>query len=348
MITAKLRQFKRVIGYRWYRFKMRHTHWCVTRSDGTGGFCVYGDTHAVTHFARNYLGNMDDIVVRRGWHRSDFTSHMRKMAGKYGLAVASGQSVPAQVEAEALNWPWLVPITISLPATVAEYRKKLGRSAQSDLRRINKQGFHLKITRAEARLKEFFHRYYLPSMLKKHGADAYLFTEKELMEMLGDGAFLVEVWREDEWVSGVLCKHDGFEMRMMRAGWRDADESIYRQGALSSMYWLTITWCIEQGLKRVNLGGVPPYLEDGLLAYKSKWGLSLNYELCGFNSWRVWVDPKHAACRAFFATHSVVVKNETAQRFEVVSGRAREAVPCAEIHAQIETWRRIDGGGAGE
>ncbi len=342
MITAKLRRLRQVTGYAWHRFKMRHTHWRVERRDGSAGFCAYGEERAVVHFARYYLGSADDVVVRRGWHRGDFTAHMRAMTRRYGLAVASDQEVPAGVAAEALAWPWLVAMTITLPATMAEYRRGLNDSAQADVKRIIKQGFRCEVSRDAAKAKEFYHRYYLPSMTSRHGADAYLFGEEDMLALLMEGAFLLEVWRGEEWVSAVLCRHAAEGVAMLRLGWRNGDEDVYRQGAVAALYWLTVAWSVEHGARRLFLGGAAPYLEDGLLVFKSKWGARLDFDASDFNVWRVLTEPAHPVCRAFLATHSVVFKNEAAKRFEVLSGLAREEVNGAEQHAQIAEWRRVN------
>lgn len=337
--------WKHRLGYSWHLFVQRHTYWLVERPDKSAGFVSCGDRRAVTHFARYYLDAGDAAVVRRRWHAGKFSTYrMRSLARRYGLAVATDGLASVSLKRETLAWPSLVELVIELPATVEAARKSLPWSAKSDLSRIKRHGFTTKVSRDPRRLKEFYHHYFLPSVTKKHKDNAYVFSLEDMMKMFAEGrdSELLEVWREDIWVGGLLYDIDEDGVHFRRVGWLDGDATHYQQGVPGALHWFAIVRAIEHKKRRIIFGGCAPYLEDGLLHAKMKWGARLSREHSKFKLWRVKVDPQHRDCRAFFKKYSLLLKSDSAHGFDVLSGRIKEDVKQASKHAaQLHEWRLL-------
>ncbi|MCC5025776.1 MAG: hypothetical protein J6386_24680 [Candidatus Synoicihabitans palmerolidicus] len=58
---------------------------------------------------------------------------------------------------------------------------------------------------------------------------------------------------------------------------------------------------LERGVHWTG-GGASPYLENGLLRFKAKWGPRLFERSAKGAEWQVVFDPDHAGCRRFIAS----------------------------------------------
>jgi len=83
------------------------------------------------------------------------------------------------------------------------------------------------------------------------------------------------------------------------------------QGALDALYFYCISYAIEKGCEAINFGNSNPFLTDGLLRYKKKWGSKL---LPNNKQHRNVLVRKPGHCRrfpSFFLDHfPIVLKDE--------------------------------------
>lgn len=342
----RLSRWKTRLGYGWHLYKLRHTYWVVEQRGTKVGYVSFGDLKAIKHFTRYYLASADGVVILRKWRWSALKeSHMWQMAQRYGLAVTTDRCLPAIEGEKLLSWPVALQLVVDLPNTLEEYRVNLSRSAKSDIRRIRKYGLTMKVSRDPGRLEKFYRNFYRPSALARYGNDAYIYDLRKVLQILEDSATseLIEVWCAGEWIAGCLCEqdHEGYHMR--RLGWLNGNEEHYAKGALGALYWFAADRAFASGCRRLLYGEVDPYLEHGLFYFKTKWGGRLSHRHSNFGSWLVAVDPTHRDCQAFFNQHSLVMKSEAMERFNVLSGRPQNEVPQALDHVeQISKWRCLD------
>lgn len=332
-LKGSLQGWKRGQGYRWHQFKMRHVHWTVTSKTIGGGFVANGNWRAVTHFARNFLGSPSDLVIKRGWHGRLTLEMLRQQAARYGLVVSANAVFPPTLRSIAVSWPELLGVEADVSKGLDACRHALGSSALRDMRRIRSERYFMKVQPAGPVFDEFYHRYYSPSMRKRHGGDAYLYSLKEERAKLGPNDVFVEVHATEGCLAKVVVCEEEDGIRLSRLGWLDGRDDVYRRTVLSALYWYSLCHATVEGHPRLNYGAVTPYLEDGLFVYKEKWLGRLSWSKSFHDAWRVVADPSHPITRQFFDHKSLLIKNEVTRRFDVISNRAREEVASAQVES---------------
>jgi hypothetical protein len=147
-------------------------------------------------------------------------------------------------------------------------------SLQSDMRRIKKFGLSFEITNEEARLKSFYLDMYLPYITSRYGNTAiiekYPVIKKEFPE-----CDLILVKSGNQEIAGGLIARNRSKARLFCFGIKDGNPDYVRIGAIGALYHFSIQYLKEKGFRKVNFGGSRPFLRDGVLIYKRKWGLKL-------------------------------------------------------------------------
>ena len=147
-------------------------------------------------------------------------------------------------------------------------------SVKTDLRNIRRNGFTYRITREPRDLEHFYSAMYLPYVQQTHGDRAFVATQDELGRESGDRLELLLVEHNGKPVAGVyLGIHDRERVDALELGVVGADRNLVRMGALAAIYYYALVYATEGNFPRLYLGGSRPFLHDGALQYKKKWGL---------------------------------------------------------------------------
>jgi len=333
------------LGYRWYRLKLENRHWKVELPDGSAGFGVVGDWRAVTHFSRYWLGcpDLSGVKIRRGVNGRDAGKVLNDMVSRYGMAVVHPSVTATGLKGVELQWPSLVELQIPIEATWEEQRAEWGKSVKGDLGRIKREGYRGVISRDISRVERFYREFYEPSMRLIHGANAYLFSSKDLHSIFRSQGEMLEIWRGDEWVGGEIYKLDDGVLVACALAWRAGAVSERRKGIVGALFVEKLKRALELGAKTLRLGGVPPYLEDGLMFFKTKWGARLMPSAMREHTWRVVINPDHPATRDFFRRYSLLYRRGDEAGFHVLSEKESADVPvAAKLQDGIHGWHDLD------
>ena len=85
----------------------------------------------------------------------------------------------------------------------------------------------------------------------------------------GDGE-LCFIKKGDQRIAGVLFNQIGDTYYLLTIGL--IDESYLKEGAIAAMYYYGIQHATEKKAKFIDFGLTRPFLSDGVLIYKRKWG----------------------------------------------------------------------------
>jgi hypothetical protein len=91
-----------------------------------------------------------------------------------------------------------------------------------------------------------------------------LFTPHELLLLRKRGT--------SEPVAGAMMLHERGIPRLYTFGVRDGDPTLVRDGAICALYHFCIEHLTARKFARVHTGRARPFLRDGVLNYKRKWG----------------------------------------------------------------------------
>jgi hypothetical protein len=323
------------------RVRSRYSHIVVETRDRQTGFALAGGLKARHLFRRLYLDATAETQTRHVVHRAATADTCRALVQRYGLVVFCGDSAPPALVPELLPIPVLLEMDLPAPSVLEGPPAGWSHSVKDDVRRVRRNGFDYDIQPGSQLVPEFYARMFRPTILNRHGAEAYLDSQHRIAQYARQpGAEVLRVLHHGKWVAGCLNVATTAGYRLLKLGWVQGDDAVLRAGVVGALYWFTLRRAAELGSPRVFLGPVTPYLEDGVLRYKSKWGATLSAGGNEAGEFRLLLDPGHAACRRFLRTHSFVVRG-AGQELIVFSGSDPDTIaPAPELLSGIARWYR--------
>jgi hypothetical protein len=172
--------------------------------------------------------------------------------------------------------PRQVDLRLPVTGTPEDVISGLPPSAREDirrnLRRAQANGYTCEVTRDEAWFDTFYHRMYVPFAAQRHGCQAMVYPYRRVKELFLLGAGMM-IRRNAEPVGGALfCVEDTtFETPFL--GIMNGDVALSRDGVCLALYYNAIRLAHELGCSSIDFGYSRPFLSDGALRYKLKWGM---------------------------------------------------------------------------
>jgi hypothetical protein len=159
-------------------------------------------------------------------------------------------------------------IALPLPDHVAKSEK-----VKADLRRIRRQQFEVELTRGAPAHREYYRTMHLPFVRRAHGEAAMFDPLAELRPLYTPHELLLLRRRDDRApVAGALLLHERGVPRLSTFGVRAGDPALVRDGAICALYHFCLAHLTARKFTRVHTGRSRPFLRDGVLNYKRKWG----------------------------------------------------------------------------
>jgi len=317
----------------------RCSHFTIESASGSG-FALFGGSKSRHLFERLYLGAEAPVPGRLSLHGPLSVDRYRTLARRYGLVVFCGSSAPPDLAGELLKVPVLVDMEMELPAVLEGPGARWTVSTKSNLSRIRRAKFQHDTQPAGGCLDEFYARMFRPAMVRRHGEEAYVPGLRELRATLPSDAEMLRILHDGRWVAGSLNHSSDEGYRLLRLGWLDGDAGLLRSGVVSALYWFNIKRAAALRHTRVLMGGVLPYLDNGLLQYKAFWGAGLSLLGRGWGAFGLLLDPEHPDCLRFLRDHSIVTRVEGGGYY-VFSGSLPQAVAVTPtMLTGISRWYR--------
>jgi hypothetical protein len=142
--------------------------------------------------------------------------------------------------------------------------------SNSELKKVHK--YKCEISNDPEALKFFYEKIYVQYAKTRYGKFAHIENFSYLEKIFRNGE-LVFVTLNDDRVCAYLCGIDGEKYICSKNG--ALDESFVREGAMVAAYYFSILRAKEIGAKIVHFGGSKPFLSDGVLRHKNKWGTKI-------------------------------------------------------------------------
>ncbi|HEY8554481.1 MAG TPA: GNAT family N-acetyltransferase [Burkholderiales bacterium] len=202
--------------------------------------------------------------------------------------------VHSQPEAGLFCIPSWVRGEIELPGAAAAAR--LPETLRTDLKLVERNGFGWRITREPALFDWFYEHMYLPYLLRTHGPRALPTTRQEMLEQQ-PRAELMLIHRNGVDVAGLMLIRHPTHAHAWALGVLDGEHAHVKAGALAAVYRFACQYSWSLGYRTIDMGMSRPFLNDGVLQYKKKWGLRLTTP-----NERLYVlrfEPRSEAARAF-------------------------------------------------
>lgn len=154
---------------------------------------------------------------------------------------------------------------------------------KSDIRKITKNKLSFEIIQDSSRFDDFYYKMYRPYIVATHGNRATIHTYDFMKKEFTNGELLL-IKKENQHIAGALLVYKKMQARAMFLGIKDGNFDYVKEGAIAAIYYFQMCRFKEKGYKKVELGPSRPFLKDGVLCYKRKWGgrqISSNPEVDG-------------------------------------------------------------------
>lgn len=193
----------------------------------------------------------------------------------------------------------------------AAERMRRSDGIKSDLRKVRENGLSCDAVTDQEAFERFYWDMYVPYARREFGGKAIYMNHEQFLAGLKNGE-LLRIQKGGRVIAGmIILYHDESEPQWWLLGMQDGDRNLARQGALAALYFYGVQHLIERGYSRALLGGVRPFLADGVLQYKRKWGATLLSGDDGDPHWfAVAVTQPTEAVRHFLKASPLICEND--------------------------------------
>ena len=167
-----------------------------------------------------------------------------------------------------------IPDTVDCWLPVADALRTIAKpnhSLKEDLRVVRRERLQPEVSHTTADCDMFWQTMHAPFVRMRHGEFAVVHSLTSLRRALRCGG-IVWVQRCGERIAGCVVRQQGDTLRMVALGTANGEQKWVHCGAITALYRFCIQYAHEQGCTQINFGGTFPFLHDGLLRYKRKWG----------------------------------------------------------------------------
>lgn len=161
-----------------------------------------------------------------------------------------------------------------LELAVADTQLKKSESVKTDFRKIRQHGYRYEVTKDEREIDRFYYEMYLPYAQRVYAGMTYLLSYADMNKAKGRYE-LISVKQDSEEIAGLILLYEESLVRAWMLGVKEGDPAHVKSGALAAVYCFAIQHLIERGNRMLHLGGSRPFLRDGVLQYKKKWGTQI-------------------------------------------------------------------------
>jgi len=183
-------------------------------------------------------------------------------------------------------------------------------SQRSDLRKIRKHGYRYRISRLPEEFDFYYHRMYLPYVSRRFDNLARL-SRYEAMKRQWKRGFLILIFKEEtkEADSGGLCFIGKDTLYLRNAGIRDGLQELVLQGAFSAVIYFAMQEARKRGLPNLDIGLSRPFLRNGVLAYKKKWGGRILIDPRSQGNWAFKILRFHEGTLSFLENNPLIFRD---------------------------------------
>ncbi len=247
-------------------------------------FSTWGNESSLWYLSRCFersgllLEETDDPTEVESQPSIRFVWHNRALSAKFrrrGWLVLPGQ----------------VRSRIDLSCGMDAVRARFLRSAKAAVRNIHKQGLRYHVFPSDDVLQQFYDEMYLPYRNVRFPGNPIV-KEFDLVRDFARGSIMLAVTeskvrsrpRLADALGALIIRCAGASATPDMPGINGDPEAALRRGVIEALYYFSLDWCHSQGVQSVDLGQSHPFLDDGILRFKSKWGASVEASDTGIHN----------------------------------------------------------------
>ena len=185
-----------------------------------------------------------------------------------------------------------IPIWTRTEIMVADAYQQMKKSSslKDDLRRVRKNKIICEISRDVADLRVFYEGIYVPYILARHGNMSVPDGWDTLLRTAQGGELILAKDANGKILGGMLLGRNSKKIYARAVGLIGNEKTVLKTGVGSALYQACFERAAAHGYDRLGMGLTAPFLTDGILQFKKKWGLRLLNE----HEQGIWLQFNHA------------------------------------------------------
>ncbi|GLX79298.1 hypothetical protein tinsulaeT_26380 [Thalassotalea insulae] len=186
--------------------------------------------------------------------------------------VADG--LPADIKMLRCDKSFFIPQWIDSSLALPLSSKSQG--AKSDLKKIRRNNLTYEISNDISDVELFYYHMYLPYLNNRYqGQDIPMKFDKFKQGYQQGTVKLLFVVHENNRVAGQVIDYSKNEPRLWSVGVLNSDKKYLSMAAISACYVFGAQYLTEQNFGSMHIGKSRPFITDGALQFKIKWGTSI-------------------------------------------------------------------------
>jgi len=146
----------------------------------------------------------------------------------------------------------------------------------SQLRKIRKFDLTQTTTQDPIEVDRFYDTMYEPHLRRRFGVDA-TFASRQLVQKCVSAGTLLKILRDGEVIGACVLLDLGETLQLLFVGF-SAKDLREIDGASAGIYYYSLEYAFQNGYKNVDFCGSRPFLNDGVLAVKRRWGAGVFHD----------------------------------------------------------------------
>jgi hypothetical protein len=210
------------------------------------------------------------------------------------------------------------------PGQTWEEIERCMRKQKHNLSLIRRHGYTARVSNQQADFDFFYERMHVPMMHTRHADYGVIEGKRGLEEQFHRGHVILVDRPGEGTVAGAVNTLYGKWMFGIVSGTLDGDRRWHEQGALSALYYHTLRWCFDNGIRRFDNGFCRPFQTDGAYQHKRYWGMTVVPDPWPLRDWLLWVPQGSPTALAWIQAHPLIPGKHirgTLVSTQAVSGR---------------------------
>ena len=171
--------------------------------------------------------------------------------------------------------PEWISMTLDISGSLDEVYKRFSKGTKEDLKKIKKYDYKCEISNDDEKLKSFYNNMYIPYISWKFGDTGVYANFYAIKHIFERGSKLLFIKLDDKYLFGGLFRKDRDKIFASYAGVMEDKFDFIQKGVITASYHHLIQKAKESGVNIVDFGYCRPFINDGVFAYKRKWGTKI-------------------------------------------------------------------------
>lgn len=297
-----------------------------------GKLLIAGTKHRVGHLIRRFFESepkQDMVGTVPLWNLAGTLKRLRTSAD-LTIACLDRFSTRLFFSGGYLAIPESVGSCLAPPEDInnlGEVSHKLKR----ELQRVFRSNFTHKLSREETDFERFYYTMHVPFTRKRFKEYGEIHNFYQLRRVFHQGG-LILLQLGSQYVAGLLFQEKNQRVRSIVFGTINGEWEPVEAGAFAALYFFLVKHAIENGYKLVDLGGCLPFLNDGVLRYKRKWGANLIEHYNNYHDFLVYWNCFNESVTSFLSSTPLIFRDHGGLS-------ALYVIDCDKPATQVEAWK---------